>query len=307
MYSLHDYAAMLADQIRLNAYRDAIRHVVEPGDIVLDLGAGTGVLAFLACSRGASKVYAIEPNDVITVAGALANENSLSEKITFIKAFSTDVELPERVDVIVSDLRGTLPLHGSHLSTIIDARRRFLKSGGKLIPSVDKIWIAVLSSEHAHRKHGKPWGTGLPEVKLNSLSASLLSIPRKTSGVIGELLTEPACWITLDYASLELVNAEGLVNWIATKQGCAHGLCVWFDSVLAENAAITNSPAAPLLNYGQMFFPWSSPVLVERGDHINVRLDARLRDGAYVWSWQTEIYEMGPGSKKKALFDQTSL
>ncbi len=73
--------------------------------------------ALLACKFGAKKVYAIEPNDAIDLARALTEANGFAGRIEFIQGISTTITLPERADVIVSDLRGSVPLFGQHTST----------------------------------------------------------------------------------------------------------------------------------------------------------------------------------------------
>ena len=115
MYSVHDYGRMIVDEVRMTAYVTALRAAVKPGSVVIDLGAGTGIFSLYACRFGAKKVYAIETNDAIDVARQIAAANGCADRIEFIQAVSTDVELPERADVIISDLRGSLPLFGQHL------------------------------------------------------------------------------------------------------------------------------------------------------------------------------------------------
>jgi len=67
MYSLADYGTMIADRKRLDEYAEALRRLVTPRSIVLDIGAGTGVMSLLACKLGARRVYAIEPSPVIQI------------------------------------------------------------------------------------------------------------------------------------------------------------------------------------------------------------------------------------------------
>ena len=144
VYSLGGYGDMIADQGRIEAYRQALRLVVKPGSVVLDIGTGIGIMAMMACQFGARRVYAIEPGDVIEVARELAAANGFADRIEFIQGLSTEVTLPERADVIVSDLRGVMPPFQHIIPSLVDARRRFLAPGGVLIPRRDTLWASIL-------------------------------------------------------------------------------------------------------------------------------------------------------------------
>ena len=120
-YSILQYGQMVGDRTRVDGYFEALRNAIHPGSVVLDIGTGTGIFALLACRLGARKVYAIEPSDAISLARNIADANGCREKIDFLQEMSTKVTLPERADVIVSDLRGILPFCGRHISSIIDA------------------------------------------------------------------------------------------------------------------------------------------------------------------------------------------
>src|SRR5260221_11182370 len=121
VYSVGGYGEMMADAVRMAAYERALRLACRPGSVVLDLGTGTGILALLACRVGARHVYAVDPSDTIGLAREIARVNDVSERITFIQGLSTDIELPEPVDVVVADVRGVLPMTGTSLATMIDA------------------------------------------------------------------------------------------------------------------------------------------------------------------------------------------
>src|SRR6185436_18926126 len=119
MYRLREYGQMIADLGRTAAYAKALERRVTPDSVVVDIGTGTGIFALLAARLGARKVYAIDYGRRIAAA------NGLSERIEFIQGFSTDVQLAEQADVIVSDIHGVLPAHDRSLFAIIDARDRF--------------------------------------------------------------------------------------------------------------------------------------------------------------------------------------
>ncbi|PYM93211.1 MAG: SAM-dependent methyltransferase, partial [Candidatus Rokuibacteriota bacterium] len=126
---LDEHRQYLADDTRVSAFRQAIEEVVGPGDVVLDLGAGTGILGLMACRAGAKRVYAVDEGPIIGLARDIAAANGLQDRITHIKGLSTRVELPERVDVVLADQIGRFGLESGILEYFADARARFLKPG----------------------------------------------------------------------------------------------------------------------------------------------------------------------------------
>src|SRR5215204_5993778 len=146
MYSLHFYGQMLADAPRMDAYAAALRRVIRPDSIVMDLGCGPGVFALLACKLGARRVYAVEPDNVIGLAREAAAANGSADRIEFFEDLSFNITVPEPATIIISDLRGCLPLFEQHLPAIKDARERLLARGGVLIPHRDILWAAPVEA-----------------------------------------------------------------------------------------------------------------------------------------------------------------
>src|SRR4051812_12021176 len=114
---------MLNDRTRTLSFIEAIRETVRPDDIVLDIGTGTGILAATAARAGARHVYAIEAGQIQKVARALFESNGLKDRITLIRGWSTQIELPERADVLISEVIGHEPLAEDVLETTADAIR----------------------------------------------------------------------------------------------------------------------------------------------------------------------------------------
>ncbi|HEU4934552.1 MAG TPA: 50S ribosomal protein L11 methyltransferase, partial [Pyrinomonadaceae bacterium] len=146
MYSVHFYGQMLRDATRMEAYTAALRRVVKPDSVVMDLGCGPGVFALLACKLGARRVYAVEPENIVGLAREAAAANGFSDRIEFFEKLSTEITLPEPATVIISDLRGVLPWFEQNVSSIIDARERLLAPGGVLIPHRDVLWASVVEA-----------------------------------------------------------------------------------------------------------------------------------------------------------------
>lgn len=75
---------MLQDTVRTNAYRDAIENAASlfKNKIVMDVGAGTGILSLFCAKAGARKVYAVEASNLATVLPEVASKNGFSEIIS---------------------------------------------------------------------------------------------------------------------------------------------------------------------------------------------------------------------------------
>jgi hypothetical protein len=129
-----EHARMLHDDRRTNDYIAALRRAVGPDDVVLDIGTGSGVLAVAAARAGARHVYAVEASDIADVAERVFARNGVQDRVTLIRGWSREIELPERADLLVAELIGNEPLEEEILETTLDARRRLLKPGARLIP-----------------------------------------------------------------------------------------------------------------------------------------------------------------------------
>ena len=157
MYNIVAYGSMIADRGRTGAYAAALNAAVEAESAVLDIGAGPGIFTLLACKAGARKVYAVEPDGSIEVAREAVAANGFEDRVEFIQALSTEITLPEQVDVIVASIQGALPFFGSSVLSIMDARDRFLKPGGTIIPLNETLRAAVVSAQECYHKVVDPW------------------------------------------------------------------------------------------------------------------------------------------------------
>ena len=143
---------MICDRVRTEAFRRAIDSVVRPGDIVLDVGAGSGILSVFAARAGAARVYAVEQTSVAVLAQELAAANGVAEIVQVIQGDVMDIELPERVDVIVSEWLGGFGIDEGMLVPVIAARDRWLKPGGVMIPRSVTAWTALVHDRYLGRR-----------------------------------------------------------------------------------------------------------------------------------------------------------
>lgn len=306
-YSLAGFSEMIRDRVRMEAYQSALQQAIKPGAIVVDIGAGTGIFSFLACRFGAEKVYAIEPSDSIQVAREIAKTNGFADRIEFIQCMSTDVTLEKKAAVIVSDLRGVTPLHESHLPTIIHAREHLLAPGGRLIPQRDRLWMALVEVPKEYRELEKCWQSGVYDLDLSAIRKHLTNSPRKMRAEPEQLLMEPRQWAALDYERLRGCNVAGEAHALATRDGVAHALCLWFDTDLCDGVGFSNAPGQPESIYGQWMLPLSAPIEIAAGDSIKLQIHADLVGDNYLWRWNTTVHGVNNPDVPKAEFSQSTL
>ena len=287
---------------RLDQFAAAITARIKPGDIVADIGAGTGILTFLACRAGARRVYAVEAGGSLEFARLLAARNGFLDRIEFINTPSTHAVLPERVNAIVGDIHDTFGLQAHGLTAIVDARERFLAPGGVLIPSSIRLMAVPIETPDLYRKTIDIWNSRVHDVDLSPLRS--LAVNQPIAARIGRphLLAEPAPLTTIDLTRITQLHTGGAAVCEVVRDGTLHGLCGCFVTTLADGVQMGNVPGeSATTNFAQAFFPIESPVAVRAGDHVAIRLDTH--DGAAA-RWQVDVRR---GHQSIAGFDHSTL
>jgi protein arginine N-methyltransferase 1 len=304
MYNLEEFGQMIADKPRIEAYIKAISRAVRPGDVVVDIGCGVGVFALLACRAGARKVYAIEGSEIILWGKQLAAANGFSDRIEFLRADSRQIQLPERANVLVSDVRGSLPLYGEAIESIEDARLRFLIPGGIQIPQVDTLYAAIVESEKTYEEIASPWRQKVNGVDLSCVMPTLLNATYYVKVNPETLLTKAEEWCRLEHSAGPGKRAAAKLRFKARRKGMGHGIALWFDTQLFEEICFSSGPSVADTVYGRFFLPWLKPVQLEEGEEIDVELHADLVGGAYIWRWETKF--RGKAGRPESCFRQST-
>src|SRR3989344_3324574 len=142
---------MIRDHVRMVAYEIAIKEAVKPGMTVVDIGTGTGILALWALEAGAKKVYGIDVNkNRIPQTLERISQAGYSDRFEIFNGLSYNVDLPESVDIVVSEILGNLADNEDMTPILADARKRFLKENAIMLPSRVQTYLTPISSEKAH-------------------------------------------------------------------------------------------------------------------------------------------------------------
>lgn len=266
-----DYYDMMSDKVRMESYKKAISKVVKPGDTVVDLGCGPGILTFMALQAGAGKVYAIEKSDSIRLAEEVARLNGLADRIEFINDNSLDVNLPEKVDVIVSETLGSFALEENTLEFTIDARKRFLKEGGKMIPEGLNLWVAPAQSTKVDSRvsfwrdvYGINYSPAISEAAAK-MAAEDISL--------NDILSEkPALFSVIDLYEVEERQIKTGMTFRIARSGMFHGLAGWFTVKLTDDVVFDTSPVSKKTHWKQAFLPLKEPFPVHKNGVLNLDL-----------------------------------
>ncbi len=291
----------LSDPARLSAFGRAIQETVKPGDVVVDLGAGTGILGLLACRAGARKVYAIDAGGMIEVARAICRANGFGDRVEFIKDVSTRATLPERADVIVADQIGRFGFEAGVLQFFADARARLLKPGGAIVPAALELWVAPVESPElfAQVEFWKTAPGGFDFRPARSWAANT-GYPAKLRGE--QLLGDPAAGLSLDLSRPSLGKLALAATVSVTRAGTLHGVGGWFSARLSPSVTMSNSPlAAAPIKRRNVFFPIDEPVSVAPGDQVKV--DMRILPRDTMVRWDVELWR---GGARQARFSHST-
>ena len=179
---LYHQKQMLMDHVRMRSYHSAIlqnRELFE-GKVVLDVGTGSGVLSLWAAQAGAAKVYAVEYTDMASHAKSLVEGNGFAGVIEVIQSSVEELDLPVKVDIIVSEWMGYFLLRESMLDSVIRARDRWLKPGGCMFPSHTTMYVSAISFEDDRSAKMREYGESMREwEKFQSEMSNLYNIDMK--------------------------------------------------------------------------------------------------------------------------------
>jgi SAM-dependent methyltransferase len=266
---------MLLDRVRDDAYLAAITSTVQPGDVVLDFGAGAGILSLFAARAGAKRVYAVEKTETARLARQIVAHNDLTDRITVIQADMEAARLPERVDVIVSEWLGTIGVDENLLSPLLMARDRWLRANGRMIPERVTAWMAPVTNAETSAERSfygdRPYGF--------SFSPAFETWPNEAawshhSLEIDSFVADPLPLWTIDAYCFRTGQARlpfrSSPRFRASRHGEVDGLALWFEAQLAAGVHLTNAPGSPATHWMQYVLPLKQGGSVRTGMEIAV-------------------------------------
>lgn len=282
--ALEYHRDMVNDRPRTSAYARAIAETVRPGDVVVDIGTGTGILAMLAARAGARTVYAIESARVAELARRIVAANRLDDTVVVVEAVSDDVTLPERADVLVSEILWNAGLGEGIVASFSDARERLLKPDARIVPARVEMWVAPVQSPAAFASV-ETWSPDL-----HGLDFSVVRDVAADATFVRwfdeeELLAPGAAVGAVDVTRAVDTSFAGEATFEAARDGVLHGLAGWFAADLSPGVRLSNAP--PMRgSWMHAYLPVREAVAVHAGDPIRAHVEVLTPDE--LWRWSVE-------------------
>jgi len=300
---------MLGDRLRMNAYRRAILEAVRPGDVVLDLGTGTGILSQWALEAGASRVFGIDLSaPVLAKAVQRMRSAGLAARFEPIHGCSYEVELPQRVDVLISEIMGNMADNEDFQPILSDAIRRFLAPGGTVLPRSTTSYLVPVAARLAHEnlcagaiacltpRHG------IAALYRDRRLSSPFDLYYDCILPASTYLSRPALLRAYAGAWAQLATYRCQREFILERPGVLTGFKAYFVAELTATTTLDISGddidrGETSDSWKHAYLPIEHPIEVRAGDRLEVAFSRRYPDGdrafRQVYRWQGVVRRAG--------------
>jgi hypothetical protein len=279
MVELH--RLMLRDKVRNVAFAQAISKQVRPGDVVVDLGAGTGFLAMLAARAGAARVHAIEAADVCALGKKITRENGFEKVITWHHAPSYEVELKQKATVLLSETFGSHPFEECAHEFVRDARARLVVGpahGARVVPGRVRVFVAAAELP-ALRDDWDLFAAPVAGFDYSLLRDATLSQMYAHETGAAALLSEAALLEDVELGDAKISSRRTRTARIQiARGGTLTQIVQWFELDLGAGITLSTAPSQPLTHWRQLHYPLREPKAVRKGSvvEVEVALDTRV-------------------------------
>ena len=269
------HRTLIADRLRNEAFRRALAAVIKKGvTTVADLGTGTGIIALMAAKLGAREVFLYEAAEVAGVAAKVLKANR-ARNCHLIPCHSTEMQDPPQVDVVVSETLGNYAFEEHMIGTLDDARRRFLKPGGIMIPRAVAQYVAPVVSPRIAGEFDAWEKTGFDLSVAKTMSLNNIYVRTLKPA---ELLDEGRSaqeWDSVDFARQNKSNRRGEGTWRLAKATKIFGFATWWRAELHDDIWLSTAPGEPATHWEQLYFPLLEPIDAKSGETVSIALKSR--------------------------------
>jgi SAM-dependent methyltransferase len=236
---------MLADSARNRAYAEAIAAKVRPGDVVLDIGCGAGLTAMLAARAGAKHVYTCEQQPLIAQAATrVIADNGLSDRITVIPKWSHDIavgtDIPERADVVISEIVDTVLLGEGALATLTHAMSALAKPDARAVPEWGTLKAQLVESSGLLDQWRPQEAEGFDLSAFHRFARVAQLTPGEFAACGLRPLGPAAELFRFDFTRPDLTPARTATDLMCAAAGTVHAVLVSFEMQLAPGIRVAN-------------------------------------------------------------------
>jgi predicted RNA methylase len=229
---------LLSDASRNRAFYSALEEHITSDSTVLDIGAGTGIWAIVAARLGARRVVAVERDEMlIPIIRSLIRENGVEGRIEVIKGDSRQLKLGERFDVIISETIGNQAFEEDIVPIMVDARKRFLKPNGTLIPSSVRLIAAAARVKKAHKKI--PAGVPLKAAYFETLNLNIPIVLINKSRL--KTLSKPEVMFEADLTKIRSAPdmSKMTARWKMSDLSQVNCFAIWAELTLTGDSKLS--------------------------------------------------------------------
>lgn len=298
------HRTLIADHVRNTAFAEALAKVIVKGKtVVADIGAGTGLLGLMAAKLGAREVYLYETAEVAAVAEAHLKANG-ARNCHLIPCHSTEMHDPPQVDVIVSETLGNYALEEDIIETLNDARARFLKPGGLILPASITQFASPVTSQRIADELSvwdhTGFGIDLSIAKTMSLNNAYVRTLQPDELLGGT--ANAKVWDTVDLTRPAKANRKGEASWTLDLPATIHGFATWWTAGLASGITLSTAPDAPATHWEQLYFPLASPIEGKSGETValSLRSKSSIEAGTHLAWTATHLDKAGKRISRQA-------
>ncbi len=294
MIELH--RKLLGDRVRNDAFYEALKRIIRKGETtVVDLGAGTGFLSFLAIRLGAKHCTLIEYSNILKTAKQLAKRNQI-DRCTFIQKHSFDVQSSVKADVLLSETIGNYALEENMIESIENARR-FLKPNGIIIPGKIRQFVCPVTSDRLMKEIDIFPHVGFDLDFTEAREAAMNNMYVKTLKKEDLLAEKDASrlWDTIDFSLKNKSIRTAKITW--KNQATIQGFALWWEAELVPAVTLSTSPFAPPTHWEQIFLPLLFPVSLKKSETLELSLQSDTRPSVKInLTWTAR--HLDPGGKQ---------
>jgi len=278
------HPSILADTARNAAFDAALRRSIVPGSRVLDIGAGSGLLALMAARAGAAEVVSCELNPTLAAAATqIVERNGHADRIRVLAKHSRDLQIGTDIagpaDVIVSETVSDNLLGEDILGSMEDVVARLAHPATRVIPSHGSVRIALACYGNlASKQMGLVLGFDLSP--MNRFTARIRLSPGNEAL---ELRSAPEDLFAFDFRSGGPFTTHRTSVSLTSTGGAVNGIVQWIRLTLDAEGTYENRPAPGASScWSVMFQPLPTIMASRPGERIVVQGG---RDQTSVWMW----------------------